>query len=153
VNETLAQIISDNGDRLRRIARQYAGENDCQDLMQEICVALWRGLRGFEGRSSLSTWVFRVAINTALQFVRKRQLPGAPLMHDPAGSTGVDDPLAVLEVFLAGLDPVNRAVLLLDLEGLNREEVADVLGLTPGAVATRMTRLKQRFNEQHVEES
>lgn len=153
MNEALEQIIDENGSRLRRIARQYAGANDCQDLLQEICVALWRGLPGFEGRSSLSTWVFRVAINTALQFVRKRQLPTAPLVHEPAGNPDVGDPLAVLEVFLASLDPVNRAVLLLDLEGLDREEVANVLGLSPGAVAVRMTRLKQRFNEQHVEES
>lgn len=153
MNEALEQVIRDNAGRLRRIARQYAGDNDCQDLLQEICVALWRGLPKFEGRSSLSTWVFRVAVNTALQFVRKRQLPTEPISHDPTGSTDVGDPLAVLEDFLAGLDPVNRAVLLLDLEGLSREEVADVLGLTPGAVAVRMTRLKQRFNEEHVEEA
>jgi len=152
VNQALEQVIEENAGRLRRIARQYAGENDWQDLLQEICFALWRGLPGFQGRSNLSTWVFRVAVNTALQFVRKRRLPTAPMTREPVGSTDVDDPLGVLEAFLAELDPVNRAVLLLDLEGLPREEVADVLGLSPGAVAVRMTRLRHRFNEQHVED-
>jgi len=96
--------------------------------------------------------VFRVTVNTALQFVRKRRLPTAPMTREPVGSTDADDPLGVLEAFLAELDPVNRAVLLLDLERLPREEVADVLGLSAGAVAVRMTRLRHRFNEQHVEE-
>lgn len=153
MNEAFEKVIEEHAGRLRRIARQYAGPDDEQDLLQEICLALWRGLGSFEGRSSLSTWVFRVAVNTALQFVRKRELPTAPLAREPTGSSDVDDPLTLLQAFLAELDPVNRAVLLLDLEGLDREQVAEVLGLTPGALAVRMTRLKQRFNQQYVEES
>ncbi|NBB92772.1 MAG: sigma-70 family RNA polymerase sigma factor [Gammaproteobacteria bacterium] len=153
MNQALEQVIRDHAGRLRRIARQYAGEADEQDLLQEICLALWRGLDGFEGRSSLSTWVFRVAVNTALQFVRKRQLPTSPLACEPPGSSDVDDPMSLLQAFVAGLDPVNRAVLLLDLEGLGRQQIADVLGLTPGAVAVRMTRLKRRFEDEYVEDS
>jgi RNA polymerase sigma-70 factor (ECF subfamily) len=153
LNQKFEQVITDNEARLRRIARQYAGANDFEDLLQEICLALWRGLPQFEGRSSLSTWVFRVAINTALQFVRKRRLPTCPLTEVPAGSVDCQDPSALLEAFLAGLDPINRALLLLDLEGLSREQVAEVLGLSPGAVAVRMTRLKKRFKQQYMEES
>lgn len=153
MNQALEEVIRDHAGQLRRIARQYAGEAEEQDLLQEICVALWRGLESFQGRSSLSTWVFRVAVNTALQFVRKRRLPTSPLVSEPPGSSDVDDPVRLLQAFLGGLDPVNRAVLLLDLEGLDRREIADVLGLTPGAVAVRMTRLKQRFEDEYVEES
>lgn len=153
MNQALEQVISDNEARLARIARQYAGPNDWQDLLQEIAVALWKGLPGFEGRSSLSTWVFRVAVNTALQYVRKRRPASEALAHEPAGSTDVEDPVALLETFLGRLDPVNRAVLLLDLEGLSREEIAEVIGISPGAVAVRMTRLKHRFNEEFVEEA
>ncbi|WP_376690165.1 RNA polymerase sigma factor [Wenzhouxiangella sp. EGI_FJ10409] len=152
VNQALEQLISDHQARLVRIARQYAGPNDWQDLLQEITVALWKGLPGFEGRSHLSTWVYRVAVNTALQFVRKRRPATGELSHEPAGSTDVGDDMALLESFLARLDPVNRAVLLMDLEGLSREEIAEVLGISPGAVAVRMTRLKQRFNDEFVEE-
>lgn len=152
VTQALKQLIGDHEARLVRIARQYAGPNDWQDLLQEIAVALWKGLPGFEGRSSLSTWVYRVAVNTSLQFVRKRRPAAGEPAHEPAGSTDVGDDMALLESFLSRLDPVNRAVLLMDLEGLSREECADVLGISPGAVAVRMTRLKQRFNEEFVEE-
>jgi len=152
VNQALEKVIRDNEGRLARIARQYAGPNDWQDLLQEIALALWRGLPGFEGRSSLSTWVFRVAVNTSLQYVRKRPPASEELPTEPLGSTGLDDPVALLGGFLSRLDPVNRAVVLLDLEGLSREQVAEVLGISPGAVAVRMTRLKQRFNDEIVEE-
>ncbi len=152
MTEDFKQVISEHQPQLVRIARHYAGPNDWQDLLQEISISLWKGLPGFEGRASLSTWIYRVAVNTALQQVRKRSIPTEPLMVEPVASTDVDDPMALLERFLASLDPVNRAVLLLDLEGLPREEIADVLGISAGAVAVRMTRLKQRFSEQFVEE-
>ena len=154
MNQDLEQLIRDNESRLRRIARQYAGPDDWQDLLQEIALALWRGLPGFEGRSRLSTWVFRVAVNTALQYARRRRPPGEPLPQgwEPTGSSDVDDPARLLETFLSSLDPVNRAVLLLDLEGLSRDEMAEVLGISTGAIAVRMTRLKQRFKAQFVEE-
>ncbi len=152
MTEDFKQVISEHQPQLVRIARHYAGPNDWQDLLQEISISLWKGLPGFEGRASLSTWIYRVAVNTALQHVRKRSIPTEPLMVEPVASTDVDDPMALLERFLASLDPVNRAVLLLDLEGLPREEIADVLGISAGAVAVRMTRLKQRFSEQFVEE-
>jgi RNA polymerase sigma-70 factor (ECF subfamily) len=116
-----------------------------------MSVALWRGLPGFDGRAKRSTWVYRVAINTALQFVRRKRLATSALSDEPVGAVDAGDPLTVLESFLRELDPVNRALLLLDLEGLHRDQIADVLGLSPGAVAVRMTRLKQRFTERYVE--
>jgi RNA polymerase sigma-70 factor (ECF subfamily) len=153
MNQALEQVIRDNEGCLVRIARQYAGPDDWQDLLQEISLALWQGLDSFQGRSSLSTWVFRVAVNTSLQFVRKRRAATESMVGEPVGSTDVDDPLALLRAFLSSLDAVNRAVILLDLEGLGREEIAEVLGISPGAVAVRMTRLKQRFEKELVEDA
>jgi RNA polymerase sigma-70 factor (ECF subfamily) len=144
-------VIDEHRDRLARIARQYAGPNDWQDLLQEIAVAIWRGLPAFEGRSKLSTWIYRVAINTALQHVRKRRPASETLVHEPVGALGAQDPLSLLDEFLAELDPVNRTVLLLDLEGLHRDEIGEVIGLSPGAVAVRMTRLKERFSATYME--
>ena len=145
------KTLDDNRASLVRIAKQYAGANDWQDLLQEMSVALWRGLPQFDGRARLSTWVYRVAINTALQFVRRRQLPMTRLDAEPVGALDAGDPMALLESFLRELDAVNRAVLLLDLEGLHREEIGEVLGLSPGAVAVRLTRLKDRFTKHYLE--
>ncbi len=146
-------VIDAHRDQLVRIARQYGGPNDWQDLLQETALAIWRGLPQFEQRSKLSTWVYRIAVNCGLQHARKRRPAQTGLDREPAGAIEVGDPMTVLETFLAELDPVNRAVLLLDLEGLSRDEVGDVLGMTPGAVAVRMTRLKARFNERFLQEA
>ena len=89
------RVITEHKPQLVRIARQYAGANDWQDLLQEISISLWKGLPGFEGRASLSTWIYRVAVNRALQYVRKRSVTTEPLAVEPVESTDVDDPMAL----------------------------------------------------------
>lgn len=147
------RILEEHRDRLVRIARQYARTDDWQDLYQDMATNIWRGLPGFDGRAALSTWVYRVAVNTALQHVRRREVAMSALPEQLSGATGPGEPLAVLEAFLRSLDPVNRAVLLLDLEGVSRDEIAEVLGTSPGAIAVRMTRLRARFNDEFVEDA
>ncbi len=152
---TYESLLRANQARLARIARHYAGQADWPDLLQEISLQLWRSHGGFDGRSDPATWVYRIALNTAISW--RRKTGAAPIAsqlaehHDPIGHTGPGDELVLLDEFLAALDPVNRAVLMLDLDGLAREQIADVLGLTPGAVAVRMTRLRQTFEQRYVE--
>lgn len=148
----IESILHENNGRLVRIARQYGGR-DWQDLLQEIRLALWQSLDRFGGRASVDTWVYRVALNTALSHARKRrrEVTGTDAPDSLHAARWTRDPLKVLDAFLHSLDPVNRAVLLMDLEGLSRHEIGDVLGLSAGAVAVRMTRLKQRFDHDFVE--
>ena len=147
----LAHLLDENAATLARIARHYARPGEQDDLLQEMTIALWRGLDRFEGKSQLSTWVYRVAINTALQYVRRRHVPTEPLKAEPHAASGMDEALRYLEEFLAALAPVNRAILLLELEGVGKQDIAEVMGLSPGAVAVRMTRMKASFTEQYLE--
>ena len=152
--QAFARLVRDNERALVRLARAYASPQDRADLLQEMHLQLWRSWPGFDGRAQASTWVYRVALNTALSHGRKPRREHQPFESMPErGDTGAPgDPMAVLEAFLETLDPVQRAVLLLDLEGLEREQVAEVLGLTPNAVAVRMTRLRQAFEARFVED-
>lgn len=147
-------MLQDNQGALERLARRYAGPEDWRDLVQEMHLQLWRSFDSFDGRAQQSTWVYRVVLNTALSHVRKPRREHLPLEAAPeAGCTGdTRDPMAVLDEFLAGLDPVARSLLLLELEGLPREQIAEVLGLTPNAVAVRMTRLRQAFEQRLLED-
>jgi RNA polymerase sigma-70 factor (ECF subfamily) len=147
------QILQEHRDRLVRIARRYALADDWQDLYQDMAMNIWRGLAGFDGRAAVSTWIYRVAVNTALQHVRRRRAPMSELPEQLPGATGPGEPMEVLDAFLRSLDPINRAVLLLDLEGASRDEIAEVMGTSPGAIAVRMTRLRARFNDQFVEDA
>ena len=149
-----AAMLRENQAALARLARHYAGADEWQDLQQEMHLQLWRSFPAFDGRAQRSTWVYRVALNTALSHRRKplREHQRLDPSMEPADPGSAGDAMAVLETFLATLDPVQRGVLLLDLEGLEREQIAEVLGLSPGAVAVRMTRLRQRFEAQFVGE-
>lgn len=148
-----ATLVRENEAALVRLARRYAGPADWQDLLQEMHLQLWRSHASWDGRAARSTWVYRVALNTALSHRRRPAHAHAPLDHaaEPADAGAPGDPLGLLEEFLASLDPLSRGVLLLDLEGLSREEIADVTGLTPNAVAIRMTRLRRAFEARYLE--
>lgn len=153
IEQAFVTVLSSNRAALLRIARRYAGPHDWQDLLQEIYLQLWRSYPSYAGRAQLHTWVYRVALNTALSHCRKpkrvhQSLEQAPERGD-AGMPG--DPMDVLEQFLASLDPPQRSVLVLDLEGLSREQIAEVLGLSPAAIAVRMTRLRQSFERKILE--
>lgn len=149
------QLLQDNHARLMRIARQFATGDGWQDLLQEIRLQLWRSLDSFRGQAQVSTWVYRIAMNTAISYQRRQP---AQALHDHAvdpdthaGGRGADAALGLLREFLAALDPVNRALLIMDLDGLEREQIAHVLGLSANAIAVRMTRLRQAFEQRYLE--
>lgn len=153
-------LLRDNHGRLVRIARSYAREGEQEDLLQDILLQLWRALPGFDGRSSRATWVYRVALNTALGQLRKRYArPVAqPMPHEdlmPLTPASAGDPVdsdALLEHFLAELPPLDRAVLMLSLDDLSYAQIADVTGLNENAVGLRLHRIKQRFNRTYLED-
>ncbi|MGY1459229.1 MULTISPECIES: RNA polymerase sigma factor [unclassified Luteimonas] len=154
IEAAFTAMLRDNHAAITRLARRYAGPDDWQDLAQDMQLQLWRSFRDFDGRALVSTWVYRVALNTAMSHLRKPRREHVPLDVAPErGDTGhAVDPMDVLDDFLSLLDPVQRGILLLDLEGLPREQVAEVLGLTPNAVAVRMTRLRQLFERRFLED-
>ena len=152
-NAAFTAMLEENQAALERLARRYAGPDDWRDLVQEMHRQLWRSFGSFDGRAQRSTWLYRVALNTALSQLRKPRREHVPLDAVPErGCSGqAVDPMDVRDEFLASLEPVPRAILLMDLEGLPREQVAEVLGLSPNAVAVRMTRLRKTFEERYVE--
>lgn len=153
------QLLEENLGRLRRIARSYAAPDEREDLLQEMLMQLWRSLPGFDGRASLSTWVYRIALNTALGTLRRRyarpherSMPHEQLL--PLTPHSVGDPTdadAILDHFLALLAPLDRAVLMLSLDNLPYADIARITGLSGNAVGIRLNRMKQRFEQDYVE--
>lgn len=148
-------MLRENEAALLRLARHYAGPEERHDLLQEIHLQLWRSHAEFAGRSQRATWVYRVALNTALGYRRKPAATVTSIESVPErGDAGVPmDAMDVLAAFLATLDPVQRAILMLDLEGLEREQIAEITGLSPNAIAIRMTRLRQTFETDFLEQN
>lgn len=140
-------ILQENRDRVSRIARVYAGV-DAEDLVQEILLQVWRSLPGYNNQATLSTWCYRIALNTAINWRRnatrvKRQPPGQRVTSDAimAPRTDTDD-VRLLERFLQSLSEVDRAVLLMYLEDLTSVEIAESMGVSCGAIRTRISRIR-----------
>lgn len=158
--DTLLALLRDHGDALLRIARLYGGpDGEEEDLYQEILTQAWRSLPAFRGSSAGGTWLYRVALNTALTWRRrtKRHTTGR-VAFDPAGE-GVQpvsqgsprSQAAILSDFLGTLRGPNHSVLVLYMEGLSYREIADVTGLSVSAVGVRLHRMKQAFTERYLE--
>jgi RNA polymerase sigma-70 factor, ECF subfamily len=144
------------GPALGRLVNGYERDpHHCQDLLQEIHLELWRSFARYEERCSLRTWVYRIAHNTATTFVvrQKRKKWGSmmgleevielPDASDAVHEVEQRDLLDRVMTLIHLLKPVDRQVMLLYLEGLDAASMGEVTGLTAGAVATKVHRIKK----------
>ena len=155
-DERFLALLGDNRRRLQRIARAFAERGDSDDLYQEMLLHLWRSLDTFGGRSSVSTWVYRVAVNTGVSYRRKAGVRQA-LLRDQAidpdtlpGDIGGRDELRILEEFIASLGDLDRAIFTLYLEDLSYREMADILGISESHVGVRINHMKKRFTAAYI---
>jgi RNA polymerase sigma factor (sigma-70 family) len=142
---------------VHKVARGYAwSREDRADLVQEIITQLWRAWSSFDTQRSVSTWMYRIALNTAISSLRSQsaQLPHVPLeehvdtLAAPAGcDLQTEQRLQMLQAFMRSLGALDRALLLLYLDERSGREIAEVLGIGPSNVTTRINRLKQRLRE------
>ena len=141
---------------LTRLARAHEVDTHLQqDLLQEIHVALWRSLAAFGGRCSLRTWVYRVAHNVAATHVmrnRRRQAHRLTALDDidlasvtPDLDAELDEGRAMQKInaLIQALKPLDRQVIILHLEGLAADEIADIVGISPANTYTKLKRIRQ----------
>ena len=140
---------------LRKTAATYCrNQADREDLAQEIAAQWWRAYPAFDGRCAFSTWAYRIALNVAISHVRResaRLRDTVPVedhhMEVADKSARPSEDLLVLQRFIEGLDPLNKALVLLYLDGHSHQEIAEVLGITAGHAATKIGRLKERLRQ------
>ena len=127
---------------------------DREDVAQEIVTQLWRAFPKFDATRTFSTWMYRIALNVAISFVRtnsarERHTVALDETHDvedsSAGPVEEDERTRLLYAFVDRLDALNRALLLLYLDDHSYRDIAAILGITETNVATKISRLKQRF--------
>ena len=148
-------LLRTHGGILRKTAATYCrNPADREDLAQEIAAQWWRAYPSFDGRCAFSTWAYRIALNVAISHVRResarlRDTIPAEDHHLEVPDEGAhpSEDLLVLQRFIEGLDPLNKALVLLYLDGHSHQEIADVLGITAGHAATKIGRLKERLRQ------
>jgi RNA polymerase sigma-70 factor (ECF subfamily) len=143
-----------------RIARSYTqSDEDRDDLVQEILLQLWRSLPRFAGKSSPSTWIYRVALNTALAWRRsdaRRRRRQSPLIEvddipsaDPDSMATLNNVEVVGRLYVAiqSLSKLDAALVLLYLDDLSYREIAEVLGVSEGNVGVKLNRARKQLVE------
>ncbi|MEM7654483.1 MAG: RNA polymerase sigma factor [Bacteroidota bacterium] len=138
---------------LFKVASLYTDHpSDREDLMQEMIYQLWKSFDSFSGKAQLSTWMYRVAMNTAIyQVKRKRRKPQLlpfsrshpePIQDDP---NPLDEQWLLLQQHLQTLNPMEKSLILLHLEKKSYREIAEITGLSETNVGTRLSRVKQKI--------
>ena len=125
-------------------------KDEIDDLFQEILIRLWNGFDTYEGRSDAKTWIYRVALNTAINQDKKerRRIQTVPLTVD-IDPYEADDPSAqqIRELYdrISRLDLIDRSLILLWLEGVSYDEIGAIIGITPNHVGVRLLRIKEKL--------
>jgi len=140
---------------LLKVAAAYCrNPADREDLIAETIAHLWRSFTRFEGRSSFSTWMYRIAVNVAISFRRSETRKNRNIVPAEASvieqiasppETQEDDRLGPIRDFIEKLDELNRALMLLYLDDYPYAEIAAILGITETNVATKIGRIKERL--------
>jgi RNA polymerase sigma factor (sigma-70 family) len=140
-----------------KIAQSYChNSQDKEDLVQEITVQLWKSFAGYNHQFKYSTWIYRIALNVAISFYRretKRKPMAQPLpeaifnIEDTGQSTEQEPQLALLQQFIAELKELDRALVLLYLDGRSHRETAEIIGISESNVATKLGRIKEKLKQ------
>ena len=154
-HERFSSLLDRHRGIVFKVASSYcARAADREDLAQDIATQLWRAFPSYDASRSFSTWMYRIALNVAISFRRRdRQALDESLdetLHDAAASAAhheADEAAGVLQRFMASLDPLHRALLVLYLDEKSQRETAEILGISETNVSTKINRLKQRLRE------
>ena len=127
-----------------------ATQADKEDLYQEICLQLWRSYRSYRAESKFSTWLYRVALNTAISSVRKerRQVMTVQLDQEEHFVSRDNEKEAMTRMLfraVSRLNKVDRAIILLWLEEKEYAEISEIMGISLSAVSVRLVRIRERL--------
>ena len=159
--EKFNEIVSESSDSIRRICRYYnSNAEEQKDMYQEVLVNIWKSLDSFRGDSAISTWVYRVAVNTALTFTGKAYRHMKLIVNgETANLNSILDEenlkekleqekqLERLQTELNQLSVIDKALISLMLEGLSMKEIAEVIGVTEPNVKVKIHRVKAQLKE------
>lgn len=152
MSEDFLHSISQYRGIIRKICRLYAfGREDREDLEQEIIMQLWRSWGSFREDASRATWTYRVAMNTAISFVRKdarMKRADSPIPEHPTDDGRREtEEHEELYAMLRRLPEADRMLAMLYLDGLSYDEMAQVTGWTVNNLGVRMNRMRQRLKK------
>jgi RNA polymerase sigma-70 factor (ECF subfamily) len=154
--EDFIQHIKENEGIIYKVARLYTNSTeDRKDVYQDIVYQLWKSYPSFKADSKISTWMYRVALNTAINNLKKEKRKGTRVSMDnfllnkiDQVDTVMEERITLLYAHIKKLSVVERGIILLHLEGKNYDEIAAITGFTATNIGTRLARIKNKLKSQ-----
>ena len=153
---TYKNIYKENYTKVMRLCMGYTVGDEAlaKDLAQETFIKVWQNLDGFRHESGIGTWIYRICVNTCLAEIRKQRKKDRNLSLDTIQVSDSDenpnekeDMLVQLYSCIDKLSSINKAIILLELEGLPQLEISEIMGIKHEAIRTRVHRIKQQLTK------
>ncbi|MFY8129246.1 MAG: RNA polymerase sigma factor [Chitinophagaceae bacterium] len=155
LKQEFIQLINTHQRIIYKVCNLYMNNStDKEDLFQEVCLQAWKAIDSFKGESQFSTWLYRVALNTAITFIRKdkRKAPQTLVEEFPEvvdeTSKEKEEQLIAMYKAIGNLSKIDKALVMLYLEDFSYIEIGKIMGITPNNVAVKMNRLKVKLKEE-----
>jgi RNA polymerase sigma-70 factor (ECF subfamily) len=150
LEQTFIEAIEQYKHLIYKVCYMYSSDGcELNDLYQEVVVNLWRGFKDFKGDSALSTWIYRVALNTCISYYRKTSSrPQTVALVDNLEvyeDTVKTEQIRELYRLVNMLNKFERALILLWLDNKTYEEIADIMGLSRNTIASKLKRVKTKL--------
>lgn len=156
--DRFTQAIKEHEALIYKVSLLYTNSfQDREDLYQEIVFQLWKSFDSFNELSKLSTWMYRVAMNTAIYHLKKSKrkigtTPIEPIVEKIADHKDnlEEERLKLLHEHIQKLDLLEKGIILLYLEGKSHEEIAEIIGISISNVGTKISRIKKKLKSQII---
>jgi RNA polymerase sigma factor (sigma-70 family) len=151
-------IIKENEGIIYKLVRIYAEQHDDQkDLYQEIVYQLWKSFHTFQGKSKISTWIYKIALNTSLAYINVKKkhsrtisFQDVNIQIEEKNDSKLDDKITEVYQHIRQLNEIDKAIVFLFLEGRSYDEMAEIMGFTTTNISTRLNRIKVKLKSQIV---
>ena len=152
IERQFSQTVAEHKSTIYTVCYMFSKDADeVSDLFQEVLVNLWKGFEGFEHRSDIKTWIYRVALNTCISLDRKkRRSSTVRLTMDINLFEDRDDDTRQIDLLhkrISKLQPFDRAIVLLWLENHSYEEIGQIVGITAKNVSVRLFRIREQLKQ------
>lgn len=151
-SERFSALISEHNGLIYKVCYLYAEDSEhLKDLYQEVTLNIWQGIDSYQGKSQLSTWIYRVAINTCVSYMRRNSRhSNADPLDDRALMVADEDAeraeqLRQMYELISQLGRLDKAIILLWLDEYSYDEISSLTGITRNNVASRIHRIKLRL--------
>ena len=151
--EFFARLVREHKSTIYTVCYMFShDEDEVNDLFQETLINMWKGIDSFREESKISTWIYRVALNTCLlqERKKKREVKKVPLTMDVNFFEDNDTNSAQVRMLhqrIGKLGLVDRALVMMWLEGMSYDEIGAVMGLTPKNVGVKLFRIKEQMKK------